>query len=130
MNELSDTGRGSGNCVGTGKEQNGYARWRGLILGYCLNCAMEYGGDRGLGFYSHAVESCKSYRRRGVSAFDTYLKGIDLETLGDISFNPEDTMENHNNMKDDIIEISREIEEREQLLQEEQEEYFETYSDF
>jgi hypothetical protein len=96
MNELPYTGRNCKNCVGCDDDNDGHAMWRGIILGYCSNCAVyEYKYTRGPGFYFNAVEanshSCNVVR----SAFDTYLKNINLETIGDINENVKNTIENH-----------------------------------
>jgi len=85
---------------------SGFATWRGVILGYCSNCALTYEGERGIGFFEHGVEirfpDTPSY---AISAFDTYLKNVNLETVGDIEANPEDTIENHERMEADIPNI-------------------------
>jgi len=107
MNELPDTGRQCFNCVGF--HQNGYAMWRGIVIGYCCNCADEYHGKRGIGIYAHGVEMVG---KSGISIFDTYLKGIDLDTFGDIQENPKDTMENHYKVKNNFMEVEEEVEEK------------------
>ena len=57
LNELPGTGRECMNCVGNELHRTGYAMWRGIVLGYCTNCAIyEYKGDRGAGFYGYGVE--------------------------------------------------------------------------
>jgi hypothetical protein len=78
------------------------ASWRGVLIGYCMNCANDY-IDRGKGFYNYAVEDLANSDANSVaventdksSAFDTYLRGISLEDIGDIDFNPEHTIEEH-----------------------------------
>ena len=75
------------------------ASWRGVLIGYCMNCANDY-TDRGKGFYNYAVEdittiNTNSENTEKSSAFDTYLRGISLEDIGDIDFNPEHTVEEH-----------------------------------
>jgi hypothetical protein len=127
LNEEPFTGRECLNCVGT-DNLSGFAMWRGIILGYCANCAVHYNGHRGRGFYANAVE-CIRPNNIGNSAFDTYLKDIDLEKTGDILENPEDTMANNYQLKREITEICDDyykyIEEAEEYQYEE-----EQYSDF
>jgi hypothetical protein len=65
--------------------------WRGVVLGYCANCAEEYGFERGPGFVGCAVEIMG--RNSDKSVFKTYLKDVHLENLGYIAIQPEDTME-------------------------------------
>ena len=102
--ELPDTGRQCTNCVGDGN--NGYAMWRGIILGYCANCARDYNHLRGRGFMCHGVESdC-----RGPSAFDLYLGEINWDNYGDVSVNPEDTMENRAEFLEHCFEVDSEPE--------------------
>ena len=87
LNEFADTGRNCKNCVG--HHHNGYGMWRGIILGYCANCASyNYLCSRGGGFLEHGVE-----HNENVS--NEYLGIVDLEKIGDILENPLDTMENH-----------------------------------
>jgi hypothetical protein len=85
LDELPETGRECDNCKFFGS-------WRGVMLGYCLNCA-EYCYDysRSFGFVGQSVEE---FSENPNSATMTYLLGIDLEKIGDINENPEDTMEN------------------------------------
>ena len=99
LNEEENTGRDCNNCVD--KTNTGYAMWRGIILGYCANCCQfNYEGTRGIGFMGRAVEVECSRDILGKSVFKTYLKDINLEEVGDISENPEDTIENRLIMKD------------------------------
>jgi hypothetical protein len=95
LDELPDTGRECVNCVGKDMK-TGYAMWRGIVLGYCSNCAEEYEGKRGPGFYAHGVET---YMKNSISVYDTYLHDVDLEILGDPAENPKDTMENFHLMR-------------------------------
>jgi hypothetical protein len=72
------------------------ASWRGVIIGYCPNCAEEYDGfSRGPGFYSKAVEFPQKNCPKENSAFNTYLKGASLEDIGVIDFNLEHTIDAH-----------------------------------
>ena len=107
LNEEYDTGRQCSNCIGTHGYNDGYACWRGIILGYCANCAWIYNGNRGRGFYGRAVEFIRN-DNVGDSVFDTYLKNIDLENTGNIMDSPEDTMENHEKMLAEISDICKE----------------------
>jgi len=107
LNEEADTGRQCANCVGSDGYSDGYACWRGIILGYCANCSWIYNGNRGRGFQGRAVEFIRK-DNIGDSAFDTYLKNIDLENTGNILDAPEDTMENHEKMLEEISEICKE----------------------
>ena len=87
LDEFKDTGRNCKNCVGD--HHDGYGMWRGIILGYCANCAnYNYLGRRGGGFLEYGVEYNKMVS-------NDYLGIIDLEKIGDIAENPLDTMENH-----------------------------------
>ena len=51
--------------------------FRGVFLGYCANCAEEYGGERGAGFVDRGIWLDQEPA--------TYLQGVDIETLG---YNP------------------------------------------
>ena len=83
INELPNTGRECGNCVGVEKH-DGFSMWRGIVLGYCANCAIyEYKYSRGDGFLGNGYQNETNY----------YLAEIDLETIGDLAENPENTME-------------------------------------
>jgi hypothetical protein len=94
LNERPHTGRQCYNCVGNG-DNIGYAMWRGIILGYCANCAETYDGKRGKGFLELGVEVSKL---KYPSAFKLYLGTVDFENYGDIADNEEDTLENHNQL--------------------------------
>lgn len=88
--ELPHTGRECGNCVGSPEYRRGYAMWRGIILGYCGNCADAYRGARCRGFNGYATEFTHQYYYE--SAYDRYLGHINLENFGDIEANPDDTI--------------------------------------
>jgi hypothetical protein len=78
-----------------------YASWRGVCIGYCPNCAGLYEGfSRGPGFYDKAVEYKQSDIPVEKSAYNTYLKGVSLENIGDIEFNPLHTMDAHAQWKE------------------------------
>ena len=73
-----------------------YASWRGVLIGYCPNCAEKYEGfSRGPGFYGKAVEYCVTDRPTENSAFNTYLDGAFLDEIGDIDLNPSHTLDAH-----------------------------------
>jgi hypothetical protein len=91
LDELPETGRECWNCVGRPNNGKGYAMWRGIILGYCVNCAEKYNGKRCTGFYAHGVEMQQNNYE---SAYDKYLGKIDFENYGDLEANPKDTMKN------------------------------------
>jgi len=112
--EFKGTGRECLNCVG--HHNDGYAMWRGVILGYCSNCAYEYHYNRGPGFYRHGREML--YKCPEKSAYLTYLQGIDLEEVGDLSINPEDTLENNKHVVEEINEIIAENELYEETMSE------------
>lgn len=96
LDEREHTGRACWNCVGNCPENPGFAMWRGIILGYCANCAKDYDGERGRGFIGFGVEN-ENYDV--LSAFHTYLEGVKLDEIGDVSAYPEDTLENHFQVK-------------------------------
>ena len=87
-NELPNTGRQCWNCVGDG-DNKGYGMWRGVILGYCSNCATDYNMTRCRGFIGCGIERDCS----GPSAFDLYLGEIDWDNYGDLEANSDDTLE-------------------------------------
>jgi len=101
LDELPETGRECANCVGEETARTGYAMWRGIVLGYCNNCAFTYEGKRGPGFCGNGVED---YMEHTVRAYDTYLANIDLENVGELAANPDDTIENHYNLRGESIE--------------------------
>jgi hypothetical protein len=89
MNHKKGTGPDCLNCLA-------HASWRGVLIGYCGNCATEYDGfSRGPGFCGFAVEYIVEDRPTENSAFNTYLDGAFLDEIGDIEFNPSDTIEAH-----------------------------------
>jgi hypothetical protein len=102
LNELPHTGRECGNCVGNRQhgDCNGFAMWRGIILGYCANCAIGYEGKRGRGFMGLGNESNMF---QYPSAFQLYLGYVDFENYGDLAENEEHTIENRNGGLEDII---------------------------
>jgi len=119
LDELQYSGRGCGNC-------KFYGSWRGVMLGYCYNCANYiYDGKRGLGFVGFGVEEIYDLERNTESAATTtYLLNIDLEKIGDIRENPEDTIENHN--KKNYEKIHKIYDDMEQESKDEMRNYFDS----
>ena len=73
-----------------------YASWRGVCIGYCPNCAvLDDDYSRGPGFNNKAVEFAIPDFPAEKSAYNTYLKGVSLEEIGAIEFNPLHTMDAH-----------------------------------
>jgi len=106
LHEKQNTGRNCENCIGNA-DSHGFALWRGIILGYCANCSIyDYEGQRGAGFCGQGVEVKNEY----CSAYDLYLKNVDLDTIGDLAENPEDTMENHQKLKEKVLNMPTDIE--------------------
>jgi len=74
---------------GTGPKECGncsyYGSWNGVFLGYCANCAKnEYNGERGHGFIDIGKEfDCDTDYP---SVFDTYLKDVTPDDVGDKDF--------------------------------------------
>jgi len=63
-----------------------YGSWNGVFLGYCANCAQyEYNGERGQGFIDIGKEYDYNHDD-GLSVFDTYLKGLVPDDVGDKDF--------------------------------------------
>ena len=58
--------------------------WNGVFVGYCEKCAIHvYNGARGKGFISPGKESYHPLNIEYDSAFDTYLRGVNLHDVGD-----------------------------------------------
>jgi hypothetical protein len=80
------------NCLeGTGPKECGncayYGSWNGVFLGYCTNCAQyAYNGERGHGFIDIGKECDYNLEVCGPSVFDTYLKGLHPDEVGDKDF--------------------------------------------
>ena len=69
-----------GNCAWFGS-------WNGVFLGYCANCAnYDYNGERGRGFIDCGKENGAEEVQHFPSAFDTYLKDINPDDVGDKDF--------------------------------------------
>jgi hypothetical protein len=76
---------------GTGPKECGncayYGSWNGVFLGYCANCAQYvYDGERGQGFIDIGKECDYNPEVCGPSVFDTYLKGLMPDDVGDKDF--------------------------------------------
>jgi hypothetical protein len=76
---------------GTGPKECGncsyYGSWNGVFLGYCANCAQYvYNGERGQGFIDIGKECDYNPNVNGPSVFDTYLKGLIPDDVGDKDF--------------------------------------------
>jgi hypothetical protein len=76
---------------GTGPKECGncayYGSWNGVFLGYCANCAQyAYNGERGHGFIDIGKECDYNPEVCGPSVFDTYLKGLYPDEVGDKDF--------------------------------------------
>lgn len=76
---------------GTGPKECGncayYGSWNGVFLGYCANCAQYvYNGERGQGFIDFGKECDYNPEVCGPSVFDTYLKGLMPDDVGDKDF--------------------------------------------
>jgi hypothetical protein len=81
LNHMPDTGpKECKNCAH-------YGSWNGVFLGYCANCArLVYNGERGCGFIDIGRECDYNYDAGGFSVFDTYLKGVFPDDVGDKDF--------------------------------------------
>jgi hypothetical protein len=64
-----------------------YGSWRGVFIGYCLNCSnYVYHLERGAGFYNCGLEA--SIGDPDYYAMNTYLKDVDFNYVGDIEMYP------------------------------------------
>lgn len=71
-----------------------HGHWRGVFIGYCVKCAVsQYKQKRGNGFIAPGVEFCI---QQSESAFNTYLKGVTLDEIGDYYMNPDDVITYYN----------------------------------
>jgi len=127
LNELPNTGRECKNCVGDG-DNKGYGMWRGIVLGYCANCAMDYDMDRCRGFIGCGVE-VHTNSNIVRSAFE-YLGEIDWDNYGDLEINPNDTLENRAYFLEPCDEDPEELEEFEDPEELEELEEFEEFEEF
>jgi len=84
------TGTGPKEC----KNCNYYGSWNGVFIGYCINCAVHvYNCERGFGFYEFGEEMnvdistfLANTEVDKKSAKETYLKGVELDDIGDKEF--------------------------------------------
>ena len=54
----------------------------GVFIGYCANCAIyDYNGLRGRGFIDVGIECSDEDALQYTSAFDTYLKDVDINSI-------------------------------------------------
>jgi hypothetical protein len=61
-----------------------YGHWNGVFIGYCYQCAIKcYHGERGRGMVNYGVEKDTESVADYPSIFDTYLRGVDLDSIGD-----------------------------------------------
>ena len=71
-------GTGPGQCSNCEK----YGCINTVFIGYCANCAVyEYDGKRGCGFIGNGIELYNEFTLHIPSAFDTYLQGVDLNSI-------------------------------------------------
>jgi hypothetical protein len=83
-------GTGPKECGNCGK----YGSWRGVFIGYCLNCAnYVYHLERGSGFYHCGLEA--SIGDPDYYAMNTYLKDADFNFIGDIEMHPAHRADNN-----------------------------------
>ena len=74
-----------------------YGFWNGVFIAYCYQCAVHsYHGKRGRGMVGCGVEANYADTMHIPSMFETYLKDVDLDTIGDI--NIEDTRKRLNDV--------------------------------
>lgn len=89
MSHKQGTGPECYNCLD-------HASWRGVLIGYCGNCATKYENySRGPGFCGKAVEHKTPNCSQQNSAYYTYLKNANLQNIGNIEFNPCHTIYDH-----------------------------------
>jgi hypothetical protein len=68
--------------------RNQYGSWNGVFIGYCTTCAHQYKGERGFGFYlgeEWLEPYAQNNKKNWIRASDTYLCGISLDDIGDVS---------------------------------------------
>ena len=88
-----------------------YGSWNGVFLGYCANCAeYVYNGERGRGFIDIGKEvgqnvDLEDAALNGPSVFDTYLKDVLPDDVGDKDFMDSAEIVN-NNPSDKNMDIS------------------------
>ena len=79
-----------------------YGSINGIFIGYCSNCAIyDYNGTRGRGFIDNGIENNSDINVE--SAFDTYLKGIDIHSIRPICQDEDETTNDDNNTSYDAV---------------------------
>lgn len=91
-----------------------FGRWNGVMIGLCANCAFyDYKLEYGPGFISLGFEfTNNSHRTNRITAFETYLKDVALDNIGD------------KNICDSFLQI---LQEQEEEQEEEQNEFEDPY---
>jgi len=97
-------GTGPGQCMNCAT----YGSINGIFIGYCANCAhYTYNGERCRGFIDNGIEHDTPEVLGFESAFNTYLKDVDIWAIRAIDDENEETKEDLNNVEypeDDICE--------------------------
>ena len=70
-----------GNCACYGSTYHGGRLEGKMFLGYCGNCAKNYGGERGRGLVGFGEENPDPDIEDYPSIYDTYMKGVDVASL-------------------------------------------------
>lgn len=71
--------------------------WRGSFIGYCCNCAyFDYNYTRGCGMFGRGVELY--WINPSMSAHNTYLHGVSLDSIGDQYADINDSIYSFENM--------------------------------
>ena len=96
LDHFPDTGpKECGNCAY-------YGSWNGVFIGYCANCACMYNGERGQGFIDIGKEC--DYTFDFPSVFDTYLKDLSPDDVGDKDFMDSAALVNYIDASSNIFE--------------------------
>lgn len=75
-----------------------YGVYKGVFIGYCLNCAAEFENKRGNGMTDieeglelneHMVAFDLTYFKKEYSIWNTYLKDVSLQEIGDLTLKSE-----------------------------------------
>ena len=70
-----------GNCACYGSTYHGGRLEGKMFLGYCANCAKNYGGKRGRGLVGFGEENPDPDIEDYPSIYDMYMKGVDVASL-------------------------------------------------
>jgi hypothetical protein len=103
-----------------------FGYYNGVFIGYCLNCAAEFENSRGNGMTDieeglelneHMVAFDLTYFKKEYSIWNTYLKNVSLQEIGDLSLKadydlykdlpdliPVDEKENDWNLLEELLE--------------------------